>query len=100
MPEVELSPPAYEDVRGIWRYTAANWSERQAQSYIDKLFDAMEALAAGSRPGRSADNISVGLRRENCVSHVIFYRQRDSGIRVVRVLHQRMHHAAHILDAP
>ncbi len=56
-----------------------------------RFFDAMEALAAGTRLGRPADDISAGLRRENQASHAILYRQRDDGIFVVRVLHQRMH---------
>jgi toxin ParE1/3/4 len=98
MAKVELSPPADEDMRGIWRYSVATWSERQAQKYADHLFDAMEALAADSRLGRPADNISAGLRRENCTSHVIFYRRTDDGILVVRVLHQSQDHAAHFPD--
>lgn len=98
MPKVELSLPADEDVRGIWRFTAASWSERQAQIYVGKLFDAMEALAAGARAGHPADDISTGLRRENCASHAILYRQRDGGIFVVRVLHQRMHFSDHLAE--
>lgn len=98
MPRAELSPYAEEDVREIWRYTVETWSEEQAQTYVDSLFDMMEALAAAPNRGRSADDISEGLRRQRCAAHVIFYRLIDDGIRVVRVLHQSMDFPAHLAN--
>jgi len=39
MPRLDLSPLADRDVREIWEYTAETWSERQANAYVDDLFD-------------------------------------------------------------
>jgi toxin ParE1/3/4 len=43
--------------------------------------------------GRSCDSISAGLHRHEVGKHVIYYRLKPSGIRVVRILHQQMNPA-------
>jgi plasmid stabilization system protein ParE len=40
--------------------------------------------------GRACDVISPGLHRHEQGKHVVFYRLRPGGIRIVRVLHQQM----------
>ena len=40
--------------------------------------------------GRTCDHIRHGLRRMERGEHVIFYRESAGGIRVSRILHQRM----------
>ena len=98
MPSAELSPRADEDVREIWHYTAETWSERQAQNYVDALFDTIEALAETPSSGIVADDISAGLRRQRCASHMIFYRETPLGILIVRVMHEQMDFTAHLAN--
>lgn len=98
MPKAELTPRAEADMRDIWRYTAETWSEQQAQRYSDDLFDMMEALALAPQRGRPADDLSLGLRKQNCGAHTIFYRPSETGALIVRVLHQRMDHAAKLAN--
>ena len=98
MPRAELSPRAGEDMREIWRYRCNTWSERQAQIYIDTLFDEMETMAMNPRRGRATEELSAGLRRQGCGSHSIFYREVADGVFVVRVLHRSMDHSAHVQD--
>jgi toxin ParE1/3/4 len=40
--------------------------------------------------GRACDAISSGLRRHEIGKHIVFYRLKPDGIRIVRVLHQQM----------
>jgi plasmid stabilization system protein ParE len=40
--------------------------------------------------GRACDAIDSGLRRHEIGTHVVFYRLKPDGIRIVRVLHQQM----------
>jgi plasmid stabilization system protein ParE len=40
--------------------------------------------------GRACDATSTGLRRHEQGKHVVFYRLKPDGIRIVRVLHQQM----------
>jgi toxin ParE1/3/4 len=46
--------------------------------------------------GRKADELAPGLRRVEYQSHVVFYIPKDHGIRIVRVLHQRMDVTRHV----
>jgi len=98
MANATLSPRAEQDMREIWHYSVETWSERQAQTYSDALFDIMEDLAKAPERGQSAQDIAEGLRRQRCQSHVIFYRLVSDGVLIVRVLHQNMDFATHLAN--
>ena len=92
-----LSPAARADLSEIWDYTAERWGQAQAERYILIIRDSFEALANGTRRGRSIDDIRAGYLKLAVGSHFLFYRLTDSGqIDVVRILHQRMDVAAHL----
>jgi toxin ParE1/3/4 len=90
MAEYKLAPRAERDLEEIWRYTAGQWSVEQAETYVDSLIDAMEALAEHPLRGRAAEDIRPGYRRQNAGAHIIFYEPKDYGVAIIRVLHQRM----------
>lgn len=90
MTRVTFSPLAAADVEAIWDYTSENWDEAQAERYVTRLRSAIESLAKHSRPGRACNEIRPGYRKLLVGSHLLFYRMNDSGIEVVRILHQRM----------
>jgi len=98
MPNIELSPRADEDIRGIWLYSAETWSIDRANTYVDALSHAIQTLAQRPERGRRTENISDGLRRLNHASHAIFYRVIDDNVRIVRVLHASMDFAAHFAN--
>jgi toxin ParE1/3/4 len=50
----------------------------------------MRILARNPGIGRACDSVNPGLRRFEHERHVVFYRIVTGGIRVSRVLHQRM----------
>lgn len=83
-----LSPLAEIDLEDIWLYTFQNWSLAQADSYHRDLVTAFEGLASGTKRGRDVDVRSDYLK---CPvgSHMIYFRDRDDQIEVIRVLHQR-----------
>jgi toxin ParE1/3/4 len=94
--DYRLSPLAEADLEDIWRYTFENWSSDQADRYIRNLIEAFEDLAARRRPGRSAQDIRDGYLKQLVGSHVIYFRRRDDGIDVIRILHGRMDVARHL----
>lgn len=98
MAEVELSPLAEEDIRAIWRYSAETWSDRQADVYVDALFDAMDEVGAAPNSGRPAGDLGEGLFKKSCGSHLIFYREGTGGVRIVRVLHAGMDFLTHLAN--
>ncbi len=93
---IELFPLARADLEEIWLYTFNTWSLEQADSYHRKIVSAFEALADGTKKGRKVGHIRQGYFRFPVGSHFIFYRQTESGIEVVRVLHQRMDIEQHL----
>jgi toxin ParE1/3/4 len=83
-----------------WRVSAArNWGTDQAARYILGIRDACQALADSRRQERPIDDIRPGYWKLAVGSHVLFYRVAEAGlIDVIRILHQRMHVAAHLQE--
>jgi toxin ParE1/3/4 len=83
-----LSPLAEIDLEEIWLYTFQNWSLAQADSYLRDLVATFEGLASGSKRGRDVD-VRPDYLKCPVGSHMIYFRNRDDQIEVIRVLHQR-----------
>ena len=91
-----LSSKAAADLSGIYEYTILSFGLKQARSYLTGLHERIQSLAESPMQGRSASELSPGLRRLEYESHVVFYLPRDKGIRIVRVLHQNMDMKRHL----
>ncbi|MBC8732857.1 type II toxin-antitoxin system RelE/ParE family toxin [Paraburkholderia sp. UCT2] len=87
--QVRLTPLAESDLEDIWRYTSSNWSVDQADRYHRDLLSTIGALARGLKTGRIC-SVRAGYWRYTAGSHVIFYRDTDHTLDVIRILHQRM----------
>ena len=90
MRRVIISSEATADIDQIAAYTGKAWGWRQADRYLGELEDSFQLLAKNPGIGRACDAISSGLQRHEHGKHVVFYRLRPGGIRIVRVLHQQM----------
>ncbi|BAX57586.1 type II toxin-antitoxin system RelE/ParE family toxin [Burkholderia stabilis] len=93
--QLRLTPLAEIDLEDIWRYTAEQWSLAQADRYHRDLIGTMEALARGKKAGRTCI-ARDGYFRYAVGSHVVFHRETDDTIDVIRVLHQRMDIERHL----
>ena len=91
-----LSSKAAADLDRIHEYTILNFGLKQARAYLSGLRERFETLAENPMHGRSASELSPGLRRLEYQSHVVFYVPKDKGIRIVRVLHQSMDVKRHV----
>lgn len=90
-----LSPLAEGDLEDIWLYSAQQWSMPQADRYIEDFLTAFAELADGERSGATVA-ARKGYLRLLVGSHVIFYRETDSHIDVIRILHQSMDERRHL----
>jgi toxin ParE1/3/4 len=77
-------------MRAIAKHTFERWGADQAVHYAHDLQACFQTLADNSGIGRACDAISSELRRHEHGKHVVFYRFKLGGIRIVRVLHQQM----------
>ena len=71
MKAVAFSPAAEADIDEIWDYSATRWGSDQADDYIDAIRDACNALARGTKQGRTAE-VLPDFQKHPCGSHVIF----------------------------
>ena len=96
MPGYALSPAAQVDLSEIWDYTAEHWSEAQAERYTRGIQATCEGLSDGTLVGLSAEDIRTGYRKIAVGSHVMYYREREGALEIVRILHRRMDVSRHL----
>jgi toxin ParE1/3/4 len=89
VPSFRASALARSDIRQIGAYTIHRWDEAQAGKYLGELEAFCQQLAEGHGVGRACDDVSPGLFRVDCASHVVLYRPKPYGVRIVRILHKR-----------
>ena len=86
MTRVTLTLPARDDLSSIWRYIAQD-NIAAADRLIDQIYERCRLYATQPDAGAPADRFHKGLRHFAIGSYVIFYRTREEGILVIRVLH-------------
>lgn len=91
-----VSPLALRDLETIWDRTAARWGQAQAERYTRLLWHSIEAVAAQPGLGRACPELRVGYHRLRAGSHILFYRQAEGGIDLVRILHAAMDFDRHL----
>ncbi|QCP54507.1 type II toxin-antitoxin system RelE/ParE family toxin [Trinickia violacea] len=87
--QLRLTPLAERDLEDIWRFTFEHWSLDQANRYHRDLIATLEALARGDKIG-CVCTVRDGYCRYAVGSHVVFYRETDRTLDIIRILHQRM----------
>ena len=80
----------------VRRCSPANWSAAQADQYTDSLTDAFAVLADNAEAGAAGSHIRKGRLRHSAKQPIIYCRQTEQGIEVMRVLHIRMPAARHL----
>ena len=100
MGSFRLTPKAKADLTEIRDYTRRTHGKAQCARYLLDLQTAFRQLAENPSLGRQCDNISPGLQRMEHAHHVVFFRSKPYGVRIVRVLHERMLPARHNMDDP
>ena len=82
-------------MENVWAYSAAQWSTLQAEVYTRDLLVAFSDLAAGRRTG-----VPITARRKYLRllvgSHAIFYRETETSVDIIRILHQSMDVRRHL----
>jgi toxin ParE1/3/4 len=78
---------AERDVREIFLYTRNRWSRDQAVAYLLGLEKTFETLAASPGLGKPRPELGTDVHSFPHKAHVIFYRQRNHRIEIIRVLH-------------
>jgi toxin ParE1/3/4 len=90
MATFRFSRRAETDLLSVGEYTLRTWGKAQTARYLAELETFCQTLADNPALGRTCDDIRPGLCRLEYGKHVVFYRQEQTGILIVRILHQSM----------
>jgi len=96
--KLNLTPRAESDLIGIWVYTCEEWGLDQADNYLDRLEAGMKRLIDHPSLGANYNHVFSGYRRLQVEHHAVFYRQFESEVLVVRVLHEDMDAPERLLE--
>ena len=88
MPKFTVSKAANADIRNIARYSQDTWGRDQRRRYLDGLNDKFEMLAEQPEMAAERRDFRPPVRIHHYEKHLIVYAISDSGILIVRVLHQ------------
>ncbi len=86
MPQLRISPRANSDLIEIWSYIADD-SVANADAFIDRLYETLQALARQPGSGRHREELAPGIQSFPFARYIIFYRAVAGAIEIVRVLH-------------
>ena len=92
-----ITDPALEDIEAIANFTTLQWGEQQAIVYKGVLAQALQQLQQTPEQGRTRYGVSPEYKGWTAGAHVIFYRLERETIYVVRILHDSMDFARHLL---
>ncbi len=88
MTRYDLTKFAERDLQSSADYTIEKFGINQARRCRDSLFRTFESLTEHPEMGQDYSHVKEGCRRHEHESHVIYYKITDSGILVLRLLHQ------------
>lgn len=83
--KLKISKQAIQDLIDIWCYIALDNSDA-ADVFIDKLYTSCKSLTIMPEMGRSRDELLPGLRSLTYRGYIIFYRDCNQKIEIIRVL--------------
>ena len=90
MSKLVLSPKAKSDISAIWDYSLEAWGVEQTEIYIRQIWANIQRCADNPEIASLAYMIRAGYRKILSGSHIIYFKEIEGGIDVVRVLHQSM----------
>ncbi len=97
MTKLYIRPLARQDLKNIWTYSYQKWGRRQADSYLNAMGLALNALAVTPDKGKPIDHVKKNYRIFRIREHCVVYSLGEQGaVNIVRVLGKRMDFGRHI----
>lgn len=86
MPQVFRTPSAVRDLNAILDWISQD-NLQAALDFVDEVDRLLILMAHHPLMGESVEYLHVGVRRQCYGDYLLFYRPRDNGIELLRVLH-------------
>lgn len=88
MPIYRVSKQAKNDLRHIGQYTQREWGQAQRRKYLSGLDEKFILLSDNPHLAAERHEFTPPIRVHHHARHLIVYVVDDTGILIVRVLHQ------------
>jgi len=97
MRKLHLSPAAAEDLENILQYTLDTWGVKQFNVYLASFQNAFDSLLLDHATplSKKREELFPDCRTIKSGHHVVFFRDRNNAIEIVRVLHEKMDFLRH-----
>ena len=95
MPQFRLTAKAVEDMKAIGRFTERKWGREQRNRYLAMLDSSFDTITHQPAIGTACDYVRTGYRKYHVGRHLIFYRQKNEGVEIIRILHDSMDTESH-----
>lgn len=96
MPGFRIGELAQADLEGIARYTKEQWGREQRDRYLLGIEGIFRTLSLNPTMTAERQDFSPPVRIYPHEKHLIIYTIDDSGILIIRVLHQSMDIPPHL----
>ena len=100
MTAIRIQEAASHRLDEIYRYTKERWGQKQADRYINALFEAFEKIdsrGVTSKPIPAEFGVDGFFFRHE--KHIVYWRRLSNGhIGIVTILHERMHRIEHFRE--
>ncbi len=96
MASFRLTRDAERDVIDIYLYSVEQFGAPRADQYLAEMQERFAQLATHPHTGEDVSAIYPNARRALYISHVLYYREDQDGILILRILHKRMDPARHL----
>ena len=91
MAKVVLRQEAINDLTDIWYYTVQEWSENQADRYLETIKITCKEIGENPTIGKYYTEINKQLLGLKTGKHIVFYYLiSEDEIEVIRILHESM----------
>jgi toxin ParE1/3/4 len=83
-----FSQKALSDLKEIYTYSIAQWSESQANKYYFDLIQNCHKIQSFPLIGKIYSNVYSQPRGLKVHKHLVFYKIEKDSIRIIRILHE------------
>ena len=84
-----LRPLAEQDIADIWSDGADRWGIDQADRYFDGMMDLFDLLSEQPEIARLRNEFRPLVRIHVYGAHIVIFETVETGIGIIRILHQR-----------
>ena len=99
---IKISNPAEIDLKNIADYTSKEWGELQKNAYLALFKQSFISLSQNQGSNKTSllikdrKHIDMGLWSYGVKKHVVYFRETEHELLIVRILHARMDPEKHL----